>query len=118
MCSELYTADGDQKAIFPVIYENVRFEDNEKSMGVKYVIGGINWLFFRPNVDDYPSSLLNLIGGLKKQGQEENITIYITGIMLLESFLYMYSLGAYLTILFTIITSCRNVSVLLFTYTV
>uniref|UniRef100_A0A1X7UYJ4 TIR domain-containing protein n=1 Tax=Amphimedon queenslandica TaxID=400682 RepID=A0A1X7UYJ4_AMPQE len=66
--SELYTAEGDSKALFPVIYEDVRFEDSEKSMGVKYVIGGINWLFFRPNVDDYATSLLNLIQGLKKQG--------------------------------------------------
>jgi hypothetical protein len=66
--SELYTAEGDQKGIFPVIFEDVNFEESEKSMGVKYVIGGINWLFFRPSIDDYVTSLASLINGLNKQG--------------------------------------------------
>ena len=66
--SELYTADGDQKLIFPVIFEDVDFSATQKSMGVKYVISGINWTMFRVGVDDYNMSLSRLIQGMKEQG--------------------------------------------------
>ena len=67
--SELYSADSDQKSIFPVIFEDVDFEQSQKSMGVKYVIGGINWSFFRPEVDDYVSSLSKLMQGMSELGK-------------------------------------------------
>ncbi len=68
--SELYTADGDQKFIFPVIFEDVDFGGTEKAKGVKYVISGINWTMFRPGVDDYQTSLGKLIQGLREQGRQ------------------------------------------------
>ena len=67
--SELYTADSDQKSIFPVIFEDVNFEQSEKSMGVKYVISGINWSFFRPEVDNYACSLSKLMQGMAELGK-------------------------------------------------
>ena len=67
--SELYTADGDQKLIFPVIFEDVDFSLSQKSKGVKYVISGINWTMFRPNVDNYQFSLSKLIEGMKESGE-------------------------------------------------
>ena len=67
--SELYTADGDRKLIFPVIYEDVDFGASDTGMGVKYVISGINWSMFRPRIDDYVASLYKLIEGLREKGR-------------------------------------------------
>ena len=67
--NELYVADSDRKSIFPIIFEDVNFEQSEKAMGVKYVINGINWSFFRPEVDDYASSLSKLVQGMKEDGK-------------------------------------------------
>ena len=66
--NELYVADSDEKCIFPVIFEDVNFEQSDKSRGVKYVINGINWSFFRPEVDDYESSLSKLVQGMTEEG--------------------------------------------------
>lgn len=66
--SELYTANGDQKLIFPVIVEDVDFSTTEQARGVKYVVSGINWTMFRLGYDDYHSSLTKLISGMKEHG--------------------------------------------------
>lgn len=66
--SELYAADADQKHIFPVFIEDVDFQQSQKSMGVKYVIGGLEWLYFRPGFDNYDTSLTKLTKGMKAQG--------------------------------------------------
>ena len=67
--SELYTADGDGKLIFPVIYEDdVDYGASDRGMGVKYVINGINWSMFRPQRDDYIAFLTKLIQGLREKG--------------------------------------------------
>ncbi|XP_065844588.1 MBT domain-containing protein 1-like isoform X2 [Oscarella lobularis] len=66
--SELYTADADGKAIFPVFYEDIDLSTSERARGVKYVVSGINWTMFRPHVDEYNQSLQKLIEGLKAQG--------------------------------------------------
>ena len=50
--SELYTANSDQKLIFPVIFKDIDFSGSEKAHGVKYVIRGISWTMFHPGVDD------------------------------------------------------------------
>ena len=67
--NEMYQANSDQKAIFPVFLQDVDFGITETSRGVKYVISGINWTMFRPNIDDYNASLTKLIGGLKGNGK-------------------------------------------------
>ena len=61
-CTLYVVAEGDHKSI--IILD---FDATEKGMGAKYVIGGINWTFFR-NRDNYMTSLLTLIQGLRKQG--------------------------------------------------
>ena len=37
-CTQFYTADGDKKAIFPIMFEDVDFSTNELARGVKFVI--------------------------------------------------------------------------------
>ena len=66
--NEMYQANGDQKAIFPVFLQDVDFGVTETARGVKYVISGINWTMFRPNIDDYNASLTKLVDGLKGSG--------------------------------------------------
>lgn len=66
--SELYTANSDQKPIFPLMVENVDFSVSSTTKGVKYVVSGINWTMFRRDQDDYHSSLAKLIAGMKEQG--------------------------------------------------
>ncbi len=75
--SELYTANGDQKHIFPVIVENVDFSGTERARGVKYVVSGINWTMFRPGYDDYQTSLTKLITGMKEHGQFVCVVVLI-----------------------------------------
>ena len=77
MYSELYAAEGEQKVIFPIIYEDINFEQSEKAMGVKYAIGGINWTFFRQGSDDYAASLLKLTQGLREKGQHCIYNVYV-----------------------------------------
>ena len=67
---ELYTADGDQKLIFPVIFEDVDFSSSEKARGVKYTISAFNWTMFRPRLDVYESSLAKLMSGMRGKGEE------------------------------------------------
>eukprot|EP00117_Sycon_ciliatum_P024546 scpid10559/ scgid4377/ Lethal(3)malignant brain tumor-like protein 1; L(3)mbt protein homolog; L3MBTL1 len=64
--SELYVADGDQKSIFPIFFADTDLSSGERARGVKYVISGINWTMFRPNVDDYDMSLEKLKFGLRQ----------------------------------------------------
>lgn len=66
--SELYTASGDGKLVFPVFYEHPDLSGSEQARGVKYVISGINWTMFRPGVDNYDESLEKLVAGLKSKG--------------------------------------------------
>ena len=79
--SELYTANGDQKHIFPVIVENVDFSGTERARGVKYVVSGINWTMFRPGYDDYQTSLTKLITGMKEHGQFVCVVVLIVCIV-------------------------------------
>ena len=67
--NEMYQANSDRKSIFPVFFQDVDFGITETSRGVKYVISGINWTMFRPNLDDYNASLTKLIDGLKGNGK-------------------------------------------------
>ena len=67
--SELYTADSDKKHVFPLILEEVDFESTERGRGVKYVISGINWVHFRQGKDDYFSTLLKLMQGMREKGE-------------------------------------------------
>lgn len=66
---ELYTADSDKKLIFPVFLEDVDLSASELSRGVKYIIAGINWTFFRSGLEDYTVSLTKLIQGMKEKGK-------------------------------------------------
>ena len=71
--NELYTADGDKKLIFPIMYEaNVDLVSTEAGRAVKFIVSGINWTMFRPGLDDYSDSLQKLIKGMKEslKGQE------------------------------------------------
>ena len=85
-------ADSDHKCIFPVIFEDVNFKQSKKSMGVKYVIDGINWCFFRPEVDDYASSLSKLTQGMMEEGERYIHTVAGTKVHLtpLSSFCHSY----------------------------
>ena len=67
-CTQLYTADGDKKAIFPIMLEDVDFSTNELARGVKFVISGVNWTMCRPGVDDYNSAISKLMQGMKEKG--------------------------------------------------
>lgn len=65
--NELYTADGDKKLIFPIMYEtNVDLVSTEAGRAVKFIVSGINWTMFRPGLDDYSDSLQKLIKGMKE----------------------------------------------------
>ena len=66
--NELYTADGDKKLIFPIMYEDVDLSTTEAGRAVKFIISGINWTMFRPGKDDYIDSLHKLIKGMKEKG--------------------------------------------------
>lgn len=66
--SELYTANGDRKLVFPVFYESPDLSATEQARGVKYVISGINWTFFRPGMDVYEESLQKLANGMRSKG--------------------------------------------------
>lgn len=66
---ELYTADGGKKLVFPVFLEDVDLSATELSRGVKYIISGINWTFFRSGVEDYSASLANLTQGMREKGE-------------------------------------------------
>ena len=67
-CTQLYTADGDKKSIFPIMFEDVDFGTNELARGVKFVISGVNWTMCRPGVDDYNSAISKLMQGMKEKG--------------------------------------------------
>lgn len=65
--NELYAASSDQKDIFPVMMENIDFNTSERSRGVKYAIGGINWTYFGAGYD-YGTALERLVQGMKMSG--------------------------------------------------
>ena len=66
---ELYGANTDGKKIFPIIYEDFDLgASGDLGAGVKYVIGDINWTFFRKGKDNFDESLAKLIDGLKAAG--------------------------------------------------
>ena len=62
---EIYTADGDGKFIFPIMYEDVEFVSSESGRAMKFITSGINWTMFRPGLDDYHVSLQKLVKGMK-----------------------------------------------------
>ena len=70
--NELYTADGDKKLIFPIMYEDVDLASTEGGRALKFIVSGINWTMFRPGRDDYSDSLQKLIKGMKEKGQLVN----------------------------------------------
>ena len=78
---ELYTADTNGKLHFPVFQEDVDLSVSEVSRGVKYIIAGINWTFFRSGVDDFGTAFAKLLQGMKEKGKLVNIflrLIYLT----------------------------------------
>jgi hypothetical protein len=66
---ELYTADSSKKLFFPVFLDEVDLSATEVARGVKYIIAGINWTFFRPGLDDYNAALAKLVNGMRAQGK-------------------------------------------------
>ena len=68
--NELYTADGDKKLIFPIMYEDVDLVSTEAGRALKFIVSGINWTMFRPGREDYSDSLQKLIKGMKEKGQQ------------------------------------------------
>ena len=66
---ELYTADTNAKLIFPVFLEDVDLSVSEMSRGVKYIIAGINWTFFRSGIDDFDAAFAKLLQGMKERGK-------------------------------------------------
>lgn len=65
---ELYTADSSKKLVFPIFLEDVDLSATELSRGVKFIIAGINWTFFRSGLDDYDVGLSKLAQGMREQG--------------------------------------------------
>ena len=61
---ELYVANGQDKILLPVIYED-GWEEGEEGAGVHYIVAAYNWAFFRPNQDDHQKSINKLISGAK-----------------------------------------------------
>ena len=66
--NELYTADGDKKLIFPIIYQDVDFNASDTAMGVKFVISSINWTWCRPDQDDYDTNIYKFMAGMRAKG--------------------------------------------------
>ena len=61
--NELNVADGDNKAIFPVFFEDV---DLDTSPGVKYIIAGLNWTKLRAQDGGHdPAAMEQLILAMK-----------------------------------------------------
>lgn len=50
------------------MFEDVDFSSTEAGHGVKFVISGVNWTMFRPDVDDYNTSISRLMQGMKDKG--------------------------------------------------
>ena len=96
--SELYTADSDKKHVFPLIIEEVDFESTERGRGVKYVVSGINWVYFRQGKDDYFSSLLKLMQGMREKGNLAvlislcTLLLQVWGLRMLKQTLHQYHL--------------------------
>ena len=69
---ELHMAHSSGKKIFPVIRETVDYTQSEKALGVKFIIQGINWVYFRPDVANYKysQSLAHLVDGLIASGKQ------------------------------------------------
>ena len=66
---ELYVANGENKVLVPVIYED-GWDEGEEGAGVNYIIAAYNWAFFRPNKDDQKTSLDKLVHGIKLKLQD------------------------------------------------
>lgn len=66
---ELYTADGDRKLIFPLMFEDVDLDRDQNTQGIKFTISSINYTMCRPGKDDYNSSVSRLIHDLKAKGE-------------------------------------------------
>ena len=66
--NELYSADGDKKWIFPIMYQDVDLANSEEGRALKFIVSGINWSMFRPGQDDYSKSLQRLVEGMRQKG--------------------------------------------------
>ena len=72
---ELYTADGDRKYIFPLMFEDVDFDTDQTAQGVKFTISGINWTMCRPDKDDYNTSISRLIQDMRNKGMLNELVL-------------------------------------------
>lgn len=75
---ELYTADGDRKLIFPLIYEDVNFDSSQGTQGVKFTISSIDWIMCRPDKDDYNTSISRLLQLLREKGKYTQTCVSVT----------------------------------------
>ena len=66
---ELYVANGENKVLLPVIYED-GWDEGEEGAGVNYIVAAYNWAFFRPDMDDHKTSLDKLVHGIKLKLQD------------------------------------------------
>ena len=51
------------------MYEDVDFDKDQGTQGVKFTISSINWTMCRPDKDDYNASVSRLIQHLKDRGE-------------------------------------------------
>ena len=65
--TQLDAADSNKKNIFPILYEDVDFS-SEAGKRIQLVIGGIQYIKCRPNLDDCSDSVYWLMQSLKKKG--------------------------------------------------
>ena len=68
---ELYVANSQKKVLLPVIYED-GWDEGDDGAGVNYIVAAFNWAFFRPNKDDYKTSLEKLVHGIKLKLQDSS----------------------------------------------
>ena len=61
-------ADSSKKLIFPIFLEEVDLSAAELAQGIKQIISGVNWTYFRSEVDDYGVALRTLIQEMKRKG--------------------------------------------------
>ena len=66
---ELYVANGENKVLLPVIYED-GWDEGEEGAGVNYIVAAYNWAFFRPSMDNHKTSLDKLVHGIKLKLQD------------------------------------------------
>ena len=68
LLSQLSIAQEEKKAIFPIKFEDVNFEERKSGPGVRLVITTLQYIKYFGGVD-YDDVLSQLLQGLSKQGQ-------------------------------------------------